>query len=48
MTDLLNQLSTIAGAGIGGIAFFATWVYMVLSWLGNEWLTDNPLSFLLP
>ena len=46
MTDLFGQLSTIASAGIGGIAFFGAWVYMVLTWLGSN--LGNPLGSLLP
>ena len=51
MTDLLNQLSTIAGAGLGGITFFGAWVYMMLTWLGSNdfFLGDAGLfGWLLP
>jgi hypothetical protein len=49
MTDLLNQLNTVTGAGIGGIAFFGAWVYMILTWLSSqEFFGGGLFGWLLP
>ncbi len=36
MDNLFNQLSTILSAGIGGLAFFGAWVYLIWGWLGSQ------------
>ena len=51
MTDLFNQLNSILAAGVGGIAFFGAWAYMMLTWLGSNsfFLGDAGLfGWLLP
>jgi hypothetical protein len=35
MTTLLNSLNSVVTAGIGGVAFLGTWIYLMLHWLDS-------------
>jgi hypothetical protein len=35
MTTLVNSLNSVVTAGIGGVAFLGTWIYLMLHWLDS-------------